>query len=47
MSSDTPSIPVPDDSLADLTDEEQAALIERTDNGLSPTDATYPQPEAS
>jgi hypothetical protein len=39
-------VPVPDDALADLSDEDQVRLIERTDNALSPEDAEHPQPEA-
>lgn len=34
----------PDDSLADLTDEEQVAMIEQTDNGLTPEDEDFEQP---
>jgi hypothetical protein len=38
-------IPVPADSLADLSDAQQVELITETDNSLTPSDATYPQPE--
>lgn len=38
------SVPEPDDELADLTDEQQVALIERTGNELSAADAKRDQP---
>ncbi len=42
----TDPIPVPDDALADLSDAEQVALIERTDNSFDPNaqpDGTQPE----
>jgi hypothetical protein len=38
-------IPVPDDDLADLTDEEQAALLCATGNDLDDADALIEQPD--
>jgi hypothetical protein len=37
-----PGTPVPDDALADLTDEEQAAMIEDTGNPPDPGDTRRP-----
>lgn len=34
----------PDDSLADLSDEEQVAMLEQTDNDLTDEDAKLEQP---
>ncbi|MEO7836634.1 MAG: hypothetical protein ABIS21_03205 [Acidimicrobiales bacterium] len=39
------AIPVPDDDLAWLSDEEQLTLIEPTDNALGEADAEAPQPD--
>lgn len=40
-------IPVPDDSLADLTDEEQVAIIEDTHNPPDPDDPGVPNDDRS